>query len=60
MLREKRGVFGSLAAISKITQSILTECQVVIGITYRQDGYTDNVSLSTVVRPVASGPPIIN
>ena len=29
----KRGVFGSLAAVSKITQGILTECQVVIRIT---------------------------
>ena len=45
---------GSLAAISKITRGILTECQVVIRITAKMGTF------SIVVRPIPPGLPIID
>ena len=54
VLREKRGVFGSLAAVSKITQSILTECQVVIRIAAKMG----TLSFEHVGKPVS--PVLIN
>ena len=49
-----RSVLGSLAAVSKITRGLLTECQVVIRIAAKMGTF------SIVVRPIAPGLPIIN